>query len=115
MLVGARVGFGSFMSLGAYWVLADSLSLVALVLSLIVMLLVSNLRLLNQFPDVGADRQIGRRHLPIVIGRPASARVFMDLAACICCSGGRSCVAGIALAEPVGLGDTAGIDQVDFR
>jgi 1,4-dihydroxy-2-naphthoate polyprenyltransferase len=75
-LLAPGVGFGLLMTLGAYWVLADSLSLAAVVLSLIVMLLVSNLLLLNQFPDVEADRQVGRRHLPIVIGRPASAFVF---------------------------------------
>ena len=75
-LLAPGLGFGPLMTLGAYWVLADSLSLAALVLSLIVMLLVSNLLLLNQFPDVEADQQCGRRHLPIVIGRPASAHVF---------------------------------------
>ena len=27
----------------------------------------------NQFPDVEADRQVGRRHLPMVWGRPRAA------------------------------------------
>ncbi|MGS2743046.1 prenyltransferase [Halomonas sp. LS-001] len=34
----------------------------------VVMLLCSELLLLNQFPDVDADRLAGRRHLPIVFG-----------------------------------------------
>jgi 1,4-dihydroxy-2-naphthoate octaprenyltransferase len=38
-------------------------------------LLVNNLLLLNQFPDVDADRAVGRQTLPITLGRPASARV----------------------------------------
>jgi 1,4-dihydroxy-2-naphthoate octaprenyltransferase len=38
--------------------------------------LVSNLLLLNQFPDAEADRTVGRKHLPITIGRKASAYVF---------------------------------------
>ncbi len=38
--------------------------------------LVSNLLLLNQFPDLEADRSAGRRHLPIVLGRPSSSQVF---------------------------------------
>lgn len=42
-------------------------------------LMVSNLLLLNQFPDVDADRSVGRRNLPIVHGRPAAARVFAAL------------------------------------
>jgi 1,4-dihydroxy-2-naphthoate octaprenyltransferase len=31
---------------------------------------------LNQFPDVEADQGVGRRHLPIVIGRQASVWVY---------------------------------------
>jgi 1,4-dihydroxy-2-naphthoate octaprenyltransferase len=39
--------------------------------------LVSNLLLLNQFPDVEADKSINRRHYPITIGRKASAKIFV--------------------------------------
>jgi len=31
--------------------------------------LVNNLLLLNQFPDVDADKTVGRRHYPIAVGR----------------------------------------------
>jgi len=41
--------------------------------------LVSNLLLFNQFPDVEADRSIGRKHFPIVIGRQASSAIFGTL------------------------------------
>jgi 1,4-dihydroxy-2-naphthoate polyprenyltransferase len=78
-LLAPGVGFGMLMTLGAYWVFAGSLSHTAWVHALIVTLLVSNLLLLNQFPDAAADRQAGRRHLPISIGRPKSARVFLLL------------------------------------
>jgi 1,4-dihydroxy-2-naphthoate octaprenyltransferase len=44
--------------------------------SLVPFFLVSDLLLLNQFPDVEADRQFGRDHLPIRIGRPSSAIVY---------------------------------------
>ena len=40
---------------------------------------VNALLLLNQFPDVDADREVGRRHLPIAWGRPRSARMFVAL------------------------------------
>ena len=45
--------------------------------------LMSNLLLLNQFPDVDADASVARRHLPITIGRERSSVVytFMVLAA----------------------------------
>jgi 1,4-dihydroxy-2-naphthoate octaprenyltransferase len=38
--------------------------------------LVSDLLLLNQFPDVEADRSVGRRHFPITIGRKASSLIY---------------------------------------
>ncbi|GHG65561.1 hypothetical protein GCM10010919_12970 [Alishewanella longhuensis] len=79
-LLAPGLGFGLLMTLGAFWVFADKLTGGAWLLALIVSLLVSNLLLLNQFPDVEADRQVGRRHLPIVIGRRHSASVFSLLA-----------------------------------
>lgn len=75
-LLAPGLGFGVFMTLGAYWVLAGSISAGAWVLAVIMLLLVSNLLLLNQFPDADADRSVGRRHLPIVIGRRHSASVY---------------------------------------
>lgn len=75
-LLAPGIGFGIFMTLGSYWVLAGSVSAGAWLLAFIVTLLVSNLLLLNQFPDVDADRQVGRRHLPIAIGRRHSASVY---------------------------------------
>jgi len=38
------------------------------VVSLIPFLLVSDLLLLNRYPDVEADKEVGRNHLPITIG-----------------------------------------------
>ncbi|WP_019675964.1 prenyltransferase [Arsukibacterium perlucidum] len=75
-LLAPGIGFGIFMTLGSYWVLAGSVSATAWLLAFIMTLLISNLLLLNQFPDVEADRQVGRRHLPIVIGRRHSASVY---------------------------------------
>jgi 1,4-dihydroxy-2-naphthoate octaprenyltransferase len=70
------VGFGLMMTLGAFWVFAGHITAGALLLSLIVSLLVSNLLLLNQFPDVEADRQVQRRHFPIVLGRRRCAALY---------------------------------------
>ncbi|MDP4944628.1 prenyltransferase [Alishewanella sp. SMS8] len=75
-LLAPGFGFGLLMTLGAFWVFAGGLTAGAWVLAMIISLLVSNLLLLNQFPDVEADRQVGRNHLPIVIGRRRSAMVF---------------------------------------
>lgn len=71
------IGFGLVMTLGSYYAMTGGFSHEALVLSLVPLLLVSNVLLLNQFPDLEADRGVGRRHLPIVLGLKASSRVFV--------------------------------------
>ncbi|MCH8537486.1 MAG: prenyltransferase [Alkalimonas sp.] len=78
-LIAPGLGFGGFMTLGAYWVLAGQLDAMAISLSALLALLISNLLLLNQFPDVEADQQVGRRHLPIVLGRKPSAHIYQIL------------------------------------
>ncbi len=71
-LVAPGIGFGLLMTLGAIWVFHGSLNAGAWLLAIIVSLLVSNLLLLNQFPDVDADKKVGRRNLPILIGKERS-------------------------------------------
>ena len=78
-LLAPGVGFGFFMTLGASWVLSNGVSSTALLCAAIVCCLVSNLLLLNQFPDVEADNQVGRRHYAIVLGRQRSAVIFVVL------------------------------------
>ena len=70
-------GFGPLMVMGTAFVLTGHYTASAAWASLVPMFLVSNLLLINQFPDVEADRTIGRHHLPISIGRAASARIFV--------------------------------------
>jgi 1,4-dihydroxy-2-naphthoate octaprenyltransferase len=70
------IGFGPIMVVGTHFALTGTYSLEAWVASLVPFFLVSNLLLLNQFPDVEADRDVGRRHYPIVIGRRKSARIY---------------------------------------
>lgn len=45
--------------------------------SLVPLFLVSELLLVNQFPDLEADRKVGRHHLPIQLGRRACARIYV--------------------------------------
>lgn len=78
-LLAPGIGFGMCMTLGASWVLTGHLTAGAWLSALVTTLLVSNLLLLNQFPDIEPDRAIGRRHLPIVWGPARSARLFAGL------------------------------------
>ena len=76
-LVAPGLGFGPLMVMGTDFVLTGSYSWTSFVASLVPFFLVSNLLLLNQFPDVEADRGVGRHHFPIVIGREASVRLYV--------------------------------------
>ncbi len=70
------LGFGPLMVVGTYFAQTGQYSATPVVASLVPGFLVSNLLLLNQFPDVEADKLDSRRHIPIVYGRRASARVY---------------------------------------
>jgi len=75
-LIAPGLGFGPFMVMGTHFVLTGSYSVQALIASLVPFFLVSDLLLLNQFPDVKADREVGRKHLPIVMDPRNSAVVY---------------------------------------
>ncbi len=75
-LVAPGMGFGTFMVMGADYALSGTYTWTAFFASLVPFFLVSDLLLLNQFPDVEADASIGRKHLLIVLGRRSSAAVY---------------------------------------
>jgi len=70
------VGLGILPVLGMYFVQTGHYTLTALAAAVPSGILVHNLLLLNEFPDVDADRERGRRKtMPVVLGKPR-ARVF---------------------------------------
>ncbi|MFC1873744.1 prenyltransferase [Chloroflexota bacterium] len=73
------VCLGAFPILGAYFVHTGDYTLSAVVASIPSGILVHNLLLLNEFPDVEADASAGRRTLPIVIGRGKAGIVYSVL------------------------------------
>jgi len=75
-LLAPGLGFGPLMVMGTDFILTGRYSWIAFVASLLPFFLVSNLLLLNQFPDVEADQSIGRKHLPIVVGRRTSSLIY---------------------------------------
>jgi 1,4-dihydroxy-2-naphthoate octaprenyltransferase len=78
-LVAPGLGFGPLMVLGTHFALTGSYNWAAFAASLVPGFLISDLLLLNQFPDLEADAAAGRRHILIVWGRAASARVYAAL------------------------------------
>lgn len=75
-LIAPGLGFGILMVMGTHFCLTGSYTWISFVASLVPTFLVSDLLLLNQFPDVDADKSIGRKHFPITIGRQASAVLY---------------------------------------
>ena len=75
-LMAPGLGFGLLMVMGTDFVLTGEYTWTAFVASLVPTFLVSDLLLLNQFPDVEADESVGRRHYPIVLGRKKSSIIY---------------------------------------
>jgi 1,4-dihydroxy-2-naphthoate octaprenyltransferase len=75
-LIAPGLGFGPLMVMGADYALTGEYSWTAFIASLVPFFLVNDLLLLNQFPDLEADRSIGRRNLPVVWGKKRSSIVY---------------------------------------
>jgi 1,4-dihydroxy-2-naphthoate octaprenyltransferase len=111
--------------MGTDFVLTGSYTWTAFVASCVPFFLVNDLLLLNQFPDVEADRAVGRRHFPIVIGRRASSVVyilFLVLTYCTIAAGviggllPKTCLLGMAtilMAVPASIGAWRNADDIE--
>ena len=76
-LLAPGLGFGPLMVMGTAFVLSGHYTASAAWASLAPLFLVSELLLINQFPDIDADRTVGRHHLPISIGRVRSSHIYV--------------------------------------
>jgi len=74
--VSAGLGMGALPVLGAYYVHTGFYSLNALLTAVPSGILVFNLLLLNEFPDVEADLKGGRRNLVTAFGRRKAAMIY---------------------------------------
>jgi 1,4-dihydroxy-2-naphthoate octaprenyltransferase len=70
------IGFGTLPILGFYFVQTGEYTIPAIVASVPIGILAHNLLLINELPDVDADRKAGRRNLPIVIGKSRASLVY---------------------------------------
>jgi 1,4-dihydroxy-2-naphthoate polyprenyltransferase len=83
-LVAPGTAFGPLMVVGTYVVLTGAYAGLPIYLSLVPFFLVNNLLLLNQIPDIAADRSVGRRHVAIVYGVHTALRIYGLFAAATC-------------------------------
>ncbi len=70
------LGLGALPVMGAYFVQTGEYNWPLVIASVPSFILVHNLLLINEFPDVEADKQGGRRTLPIAIGKSGASKVY---------------------------------------
>jgi 1,4-dihydroxy-2-naphthoate octaprenyltransferase len=70
------VGMGFLPVLGMYFIQTTAYTGPAVIAAVPSGILVHNLLLLNEFPDIAADREAGRRTLPITIGKQGAWLVY---------------------------------------
>ncbi len=75
-LIAPGLGFGFLMVAGTHYALTGTYSTLAWVTAAVPFFLANNLLLLNQFPDIDADKEVGRFHFPIAFGTRTSSVIY---------------------------------------
>jgi len=76
-LIAPGFGFGLAMVAGTAYALGGGDSLTLWLAALVPFFLVNNLLLLNQYPDIDADKRVGRNHFPIAYGVARSTQAYL--------------------------------------
>lgn len=79
----AGITLGSFVVIGTYFVQTGEITSGIIWASVSPGILTMLLLLLNEFPDIEADRAGGRRHLVIVLGKSVSGIIYSILLMCV--------------------------------
>jgi 1,4-dihydroxy-2-naphthoate octaprenyltransferase len=75
-LIAPGIGFGLLMVVGTHIVLTGENAATAWLAALVPFFLVNNLLLLNQYPDIEADKSVGRNHFLIAYSTTASTYAY---------------------------------------
>lgn len=75
-LLAPGVGFGFIMVVGTQYVLMGQYLSLSWLVAVVPFFQVSNLLLLNQYPDIEADASVGRNHFPIAYGVERSNLIY---------------------------------------
>ncbi|TMO85445.1 prenyltransferase [Pseudoalteromonas spongiae] len=70
------IGFAILMPVGAFLVQTGNISYSLVAISLVPFLITNNLLLINQLPDIVADKSVGRKHIAIYYGVNVAHWVF---------------------------------------
>lgn len=75
-LIAPGLGFGTVMVTGGHFALSGTHTIASICLGLMVFFQVNNLLLLNQFPDIEADKKVGRNHVAIRYGVETASNIY---------------------------------------
>lgn len=75
-LISPGLAFGPLMVVGSYLAMTGEVSYHVVLVSLVPFFLTNNLLLLNQIPDIEADKTVGRNHFSIAYGLSASMKAY---------------------------------------
>lgn len=75
-LISPGLAFGPLMVVGSFFILTGEISALVLSLSMIPFFLVNNLLLLNQVPDLQADKKVGRHNILMKYGVAKGMYIF---------------------------------------
>ncbi len=102
LLVG--LNFGILMTLGAYYVQAQSFSWIPVIAAIPVSLLIAAVLYINEFPDYTADKQVGKNTLVVRLGRERAVILYALIMAGVYLSIGVGVATGVLpLATLLGL------------
>lgn len=73
------LNFGVFPTVGAYYVQARSFSLEVFLASIPIGLLMTNVLVINEFPDYQADKQVGKKHLVVRLGKKSARWLYLSI------------------------------------
>jgi 1,4-dihydroxy-2-naphthoate octaprenyltransferase len=71
------LNFGVFPTVGAYYVQARGFSLEVFLASIPIGLLMANVLVINEFPDYQADKQVGKNHLVVRLGKKNARWLYL--------------------------------------
>ena len=81
-LIAPGLGFGTFIVGGSYFCITGEFNSSMWLITIIPFLIINNLLLLNQYPDIDADKSVGRNHFPIKYGVKASTAIYILFSVC---------------------------------
>ncbi|MGI9317868.1 MAG: prenyltransferase [bacterium] len=81
-LIAPGIAFGPLMVIGTHVALTGKYAFLPFYISMVPFFLVSNLLLLNQYPDLAADKSVGRNHFPLAFGVRCATHVYGSFVLC---------------------------------